>query len=666
MKKITKEDINVAGRIKFKAPDSRMEVKSYLKDDLRRNLGLCQKAASYRSAMYDFLQRTERNRNIYLGKQFEDIIIIGGVAYKAKDAYRKMGKNPMNINIVQSTVRNLIGQYRRDEYKPVIASQNREGQQEAEMMTVALQSVLNENDMPDRNARNFEKFIITGFPVYKITYSYDPLLKKPKIKIRSVSAQSLIINPNARDLFGEDINFVGEIHNYSYNEMMSLYSRYAGEEKIKNISIYIKDEESLSNYNTFSTEELDGLDCLTAGQEINKSRVLEIWQLEGEYRLEVHDSASSDWDVVSLSRLREYEQENANRVRISVEEGIELPLIRLRKIYYQYWKTYHISLVDFSTLYEGETPYDHLSHPYNFYCYPGIDGKVSGLLESLNDIQLLFSRNIMLQDMLIATSAKNLLILPKKTLEASGVTAQQAASQWNRTDGVLVLDTGPDKPTPTQISVTPSATIGINNIIQSTVEMLREVSGVKDSMLGNTPNSGESGTLYALQTSNASTNIIDLISGFNTFVNKTYEKAIKLIKQYWTEKQYVNVIGTEASELAKNYDPAAVRDFEFVSTIGRGENSAVFRDIVNNQLVNLLQSGYISLDMLLQNSSLPYSDRMLQQINSFREELKSGNVPVGAPAWLLQEYQQQAGTQNNPENQALLQEYLQQGTSQNN
>jgi hypothetical protein len=659
MKRITEKDINVVGKIKFNATTEK-SARFDLKDDLGRNMRLCQKAASYRSAMYGFLQKIERNRNIYLGKQWEDIIVIGGVAYKAKDVYRKMGKNPMNINIVQSTVRNIVGQYRKDEYKPVIASQNREGQHEAEMMTVALQSVLNENEIAERNARNFEKFIITGFPIYKTTYTYDPLLKKSKVAIRAISAQSIIINSNARDLFGEDINFIGEIHNYSYNEMMAIYSKYVGEEKIKQVSMYMNDEALLSSYNTFSTEELDNMDCLIGGQEQNKSRVLEIWQLEGEYRLETHDLATAEWDVVGLSKVKEYERENNERMRISQEKGIEIPLIKLRKIYYQYWKTYHVSLADMSTLYEGETTYNHLSHPYTFFCYPGIDGKVSGLVESLNDIQMLFSRNVMLQDMLISTAAKNLLIIPKKTLEASDVSMKDVVTQWGKVDGALVLDIGGDKAPPTQISTTPSATIGINNIIQSTMDMLREVSGVKESMLGNTPHSGESGTLYALQTSNASANIIDLLSGYNAFVNKTYEKAIKLIKQYWTEKQYVNVIGIDASDIAKTYDPEAVRDFEFISTIGRGENSAVFRDIVNNQLMNLLQNGFISFEMLLQNGSLPYSDRMLQQINSFREELKNGTVPVGAPAWLLQE-SQQINAQTNSEDQAVLQQYLQQG-----
>jgi hypothetical protein len=634
------------------------------KDDTSRNIRLLSKASKYRSAMYPFLQKVQRNRNIYIGRQWEDIIVINGQSFKSKDLYRKMGKNPMNINVVQSTIRNIIGQYRKSAYKPIIVSQNRDGQQESEMMTVALQSVLNENNISDRNTRQLESFIISGFPIYKITYSYDSLLQRSKVQIRAVSAQSVIINSEAKDLFGEDINFIAEIHDYSYEDMMSIYSRYAGREKINDICLYRdKYEGNSSYYNTFTTEELDSLDVIRGVAEANKSRVLEIWQLEGEERIEYHDTAIAEWGVVKYSELEALVAENEDRKRMSIEQSIDVPLIKMRKRYYKFWKTYHISAVDCSTLYEAETPYTHLSHPYVFYC-SNIDGYAGGLAESLNDIQMLFSRNIMLQDLLIATAAKNLLIVPKKTREASNVSMTKIANEWNKVDGVLELDISGDKPAPFQISTTPGATIGINNIIQSTLQLLREVSGVKDSMLGETPKSGEPYSSYYLSAANASINIIDLIEGFNTFTNKAYEKAIKLIKQYWQEKQYVNVTGMDASDFARNFDPQAIRDFEFTSAIAQGDNTAVMRDVVTKELLGLLGNGLISFEMFLQHGNMPYSEKMLQQIKKFREELDSGTVPEGVPAWLQAEYQnlQQQNMVNNPQSQAMLDEFIKNGS----
>ena len=661
MKNIKEIDINVIKRLRV-VPVAAVASNDtgYHKEDYTKSLLLVQKAASYRSALDGFLQKIKRNRNIYMGKQWEDIVVVDGETYTAKELYKKMGKNPMNINVVQSTVRNIIGQYRKGEYKPIIASQNREGQQESEMMTVALQSVLNENNMHDRNARQLELFILTGFPVYKITYSYDHLLQRPKVLVRAVSAQKIIINPEARDLFGEDINFIGEIHDYSHNDMMSMYGNNVGEEKINEICLYNKDK-VYGEYQTFTSEELDELSVLRGNGMNNSSRVLEIWQLEGEYRIEYHDRATAEWGVVKYSELGVIQSENYERLRMGQEQGVEVPLISFKKRYYKFWKTYHISLVDYSILYEGETPYAHLSHPYVFYCYPGIDGQVCGLSESLNDIQLLFSRNIMLQDMLISTSAKNLLVIPKSTLEASKVTAQQVANQWVKSNGVIVLDyDNARKPLPVQLSTTPGAQIGINNIIQSTMQLLREVSGVKDSMLGDNPKSGEPYSSYYLSSANASINIADLIEGFNTFTNKTYEKAIKLIKQFWTERQYVNVAGIEASDFARNYDPEAIREFEFTSVIAQGENTAVMRDIVTKELMGLLANGLVSFEMFLEHGNSPYAEKMLQTIKRYREELAEGKHPEGVPQWLLAEYQgmQQQG---NFGDQSALDDFLKNG-----
>ncbi|MDR2065728.1 MAG: hypothetical protein LBP85_08500 [Prevotellaceae bacterium] len=668
MKKIEKSDINILRRLNScnRRLDETANGRLTDSDDRNRNMKLLMKASGYRSALYPFLQKVRRNRNIYIGKQWEDIIMIGNKPYKARDIYKQMGKNPMNINVVQSTVRNIIGQYRKGEYKPIIISQNREGQKESEMMTVALQSVLNENNIQDRNARQLENFILSGFPIYKTTYAYDHLLQKSKVLIRSVSPQSIIINSEARDLFGKDINFIAEIRDYSYEDMMSEYSEFVGGEKIKNLCFYRdRYEGAISYHNTFTTEEIDSLDVLFSNTDVNKSRVIEIWQLEGAERIEYHDPANAEWAVVKSSELEDILRENEDRKRMSAEQGIDIPLIRFWKKYYKYWKTYHISAVDYSTLYESETPYVHLDHPYTFYCYPGIDGSVGGLAESLNDIQMLVSRNIMLQDMLIATSTKNLLLVPKSTFNASNVPLKEVSNQFNKIGGVLVMDyNNADKPAPLMLNATPGAEIGINNIIQSTLHMLREVSGVKDSMLGETPLSGEPYASYRLSAANANLNIVDLIEGFNTFINKTYEKAIKLIKQYWQDKHYINVAGIDTGEFAKNYDPQAIRDFEFTSVIAQGDNNSVMRDMVTKELLNLMSNGLISFEMFLQHGNMPYSDRILQQIKKFREEMEAGEMPKGVPQWLAAEYQniQQQNMSASPEAQAMLDEYVRNGS----
>ncbi|MDR0755101.1 MAG: hypothetical protein LBF04_06910 [Prevotellaceae bacterium] len=660
MKSINETDINVAKRIKSKKRnDSAAAAYDFKNKDKSRNLRLVQKCAAYRSAMSQYLARIQRNRTLYLGRQWEDIMYVNGIAYREFDVYRLTGKNPMNINLIQPNVRNIIGQWRKGKYKPVVFSQNREGQEESEMMTVALQSVLNYNNSQDRDARLFEKFAITGMPIYKVTHAYNDELNRSVVRCRDVTPYSIIINPDVRDIFGEDINFIAEIHDYDYNTLMSLYSEYVPYSVIKEITRFRDKDDYLSYYNTFTTEYIDNLDCLVNSVSSGKARVLEIWQLEGEIRYEIHDYLNATWEVIKKDGLAAVLEENRLRLEKSGQYKIMFPQIDIREFYYRFWKVYHISLCNYVTLYESETPYEHNSHPYSIMCYPAIDGNIFGIVENLIDLQKLASRNIMLNDMLISTSAKNLLVVPKNTREASDITLKQIAEQWAKPDGVIELAIDATHQLPHQISITPQASIGINNAIQQTIDLIREISGVKDSILGNAPNSGVSGTLYAQETLNASLNTLDYIDSFSTFIERTHAKIIKLIKQYWTEKQYIS-IGAESLGSSHVYDPEKIRNFEFNNVIAKGENNPVLRNELDKQLTELLMQQYISLDMLLDNTSMPYADKLKKQLAKYREELQNGEMPVGAPQWLLAEYQniQQQMPPQSAEEQALTGDYL--------
>jgi hypothetical protein len=670
MKSIDNMNKKVLSRIKKRQTQRNLERIIKEREDRGRNIMLVEKAIACRMQMQHILTKIKRARDIYMGKQWEDIMTINGVKYTMGDIYRQLGKNPMNINIIQSTVRNVIGQYIKGSFKPIIASQNREGQEESEMMTVALQSVLNYNNAAERNNRQLENFILTGLPIYKTTYMYDYLAKKSNINIRAVSAQSIIINPNARDMFGEDIDFIGEIHEYSYNDMLAIYGDFVGKEKIKEISAFNPNDFNVETYQSFTTEHLDNIECITSGWSANKSKVLEIWQLDIEERLEVHDPFDASWEVVPLSKLSEYQRENQKRVEKDAMYGTETPLINMKRIFYKYWKTYHISLFDYSTLYESETPYKHNDHPYSLLLFPGLDGSIYGLIDSLIDIQMLFSRNIMLQDILINSSVKNFIIFPQDTLDASGITLAQARAEASRPNGAIKLKIDERHPAPILLSNTPAATVGINNVLQFTLDLLREASGVKDSSLGNNPQSGQPYSSYALSFANASNNLADHFNAFNAFVGKTYQKAIDLISQYWDEKQYINVVGIDVEDAAKNYDPEKIRNFMFSTVIKQSQDTDLYRDLQNQQLMELYRLGSISIEQLLKHSgNIPFADRMLNDFKAFREQLAEGKIPEGAPQWIVSEYgllqqmQQQAGQQagQGMEQQQALEDYMRNG-----
>ena len=80
---------------------------------------------------------------------------------------------------------------------------------------------------------------------------------------------------------------------------------------------------------------------------------------------------------------------NADRIRRGTSMGMsmeEIPLIKAKWFMDDYW--YYYFLTPFGDiLKEGETPYEHKSHPYVFKAYPYIDGEIHSFVNDVIDQQ---------------------------------------------------------------------------------------------------------------------------------------------------------------------------------------------------------------------------------------------------------------------------------------
>ena len=154
--------------------------------------------------------------------------------------------------------------------------------------------------------------------------------------------------------------------------------------------------------------------------------------------------------------------------------------------------------------------------------------------------------------------------------------------------------------------------------------------------------------------------MLDYISFFNAFLTKTHYKILKLIKQFWTEEQYIDVYGSTVSPEARRYSPEKVNDIEFASVISSGELKSTILETETQMQNQWMMQGLISIEMLLQNGNIMGGDKLLQQFKSFREQLSEGKIPEGAPAWLVQEVM--SVRQNvNPQDQQALAQLMQNG-----
>ena len=129
---------------------------------------------------------------------------------------------------------------------------------------------------------------------------------------------------------------------------------------------------------------------------------------------------------------------------------------------------------------------------------------------------------------------------------------------------------------------------------------------------------------------------------------------MQLILQYYTTSQYIPLMGKSTYDIsAQYYNPEKVAGIKFFTTIQRVNDIGTLRQYMEEQLGKLLQNQLITLDMYLENSNLPFSDKLLRQVKAARQQAEQqGSVnpqELSAIGAGVNNEMAQAGIQANPD-----------------
>lgn len=114
---------------------------------------------------------------------------------------------------------------------------------------------------------------------------------------------------------------------------------------------------------------------------------------------------------------------------------------------------------------------------------------------------------------------------------------------------------------------------------------------------------------------------------------------MKNIQQYYTQKRVYNIAGRVGAQV--EYDPKKIRDVEFDLSVVPSTATPAYRAMANDFLMQIWQSGQITLEQLLQNGDFPFADQLLQSLQSQKEQLEQGQVPDSLSPELQQQLAQQ-------------------------
>lgn len=606
----------------------------------RRAFDILMEAQYYWNQMEDFRKDRERNKRYTYGFQWDDMICVDGKSMTEEEYIKSQGNVPLKNNLIRRLVRSVLGVYRSQSKEPTCTARDRDEQKLGETMSTILQCNMQLNRMPDVYARSMEEFLISGFIVHRKSYGWRN--GKEDCWTDYVQPNNFFIDNNMRDFRGWDVSVLGEVHDISFGQLCEQFASSPQEyRELRDIYKWAARKDYIATYaERFGYSRLENYDFLFTS-EPGRCRVIEIWRKEQKPRYRCHDYQNGD--IFKIDE-EDYAQvvlaENEERMRMAKEVGMpeeEVPLIKATWFVDDYWYFYYLSPFG-DILREGETPYEHGSHPYVFKAYPFIDGEIHSFVADVIDQQRYTNRLITLYDWIMRASAKGVLMMPEDSLP-DGVSIDDIAESWTEFNGVIVYKPSKSGKVPEQVANN-STNIGIAELLNMQLKFFEDISGVTGALQGKPGYSGESASHYNQQTENATKSLLDLLECFSCFVVDGAYKDVKNMQQFYDTKRVFNIAGRSGAQI--EYDPKKIRDVEFDLSITESTSTPAYRHLANDILMQLFGVGAISVEQLLEHGDFPFADELLQSIKSQKEQIEQAQVPDGISPQLMQKIQQGA------------------------
>jgi hypothetical protein len=609
----------------------------------RRAFHILMEVQQYWGNMSRFRRERERNKMYTYGDQWKDKILVDGKYITEEEYIKSQGNVPLKNNHIRRRVNSLLGVYRSQAKEPTCTARDRDEQKLGETMSIILQCNGQVNRRSEMDARSFEEFLIGGLIVHRKWFGWRN--ERLDCWTDYVNPNNFFIDSNMRDFRGWDVSCLGEVHDISFETLCGQFAESPEDyKKLSEIYTSARDKNAImATADTFGYKKLQNCDLLLTSDP-TRCRVIEVWRKESKPRYLCHDYNSGD---VYKIDIEDYEDMvvavNQERINSGLAAGMkreDIPQIVAEFFMDEYWYFYYLSPFG-DILKEGETPYDHKSHPYVFKAYPFIDGEIHSFVGDMIDQQRYVNRLITLYDWIMRASAKGVLLFPEDCLPTN-MSLSEIAEEWSQFNGVIAIKAKAGQPLPQQIANN-STNIGISELLNLQLKFFDDITGVTGAIQGKQGFSGMSASLYAQQTQNATTTLLDILDSYSMFVVDGAYKDVKNMQQFYDTKRVFNIAGKNAQV---EYDPIRIRDVEFDLSISESTSTAAYRQLANEFLLEIWRTGQISLQQMLQTGSFPFADELLQSLQSQQQQLEQGQTPDGLSPELMAQAQQSANLEN--------------------
>lgn len=416
--------------------------------------------------------KRQRHKSYTYGDQWGDIVVdTDGGFSSERDFYAMRNHNPSTDNIIRQLVKTVVGCYRK--------VHNGSG----------------------TDVRAFEEFLISGCALQRLSVENrgDGVARW----VDNVSPGRFFVN-TMMSPSGDDVEVVGQLHDMTFSRLLLRFSHGEKERIAALRSLYPEGGSSLSGKSLrFGESNSQNLGFRTAPSSL--CRVIEVWTLELSPALLCHDTASGSMFRTPATAEKEVAAENSHR------RASALPIIDFKHELLRRWRCRFMTP-------EGDVLHSSVSnsHPYVFKFYPFIDGEIHSFVEDLIEQQRNINRLLTLNDRILATAAKGVLLFPDEQLSRH-MSLDEVADNFSVPDGIVRYYGKAGVPPPQQL-VTPMGNLGIDRMIERQLKFAADASGVSNALRGADILPGMSASMYQAGVDNSLAALADIFDTFKEFI----------------------------------------------------------------------------------------------------------------------------------------------------
>ena len=545
-----------------------------------------------------------------------------------EDDIRAQGRTPFSINRTRPVLKHLRGQWRQNAAERAAYSVSDEAPEEETAMNEAMRAVRRASQVRMLEADQLEEHAMSGMSVFKTSEVYDRRRDRFEVTVDTVHASNIFFNLDVADRRLTGLRMIGELHDVTLEELIQQFASSKADAG-RLTDLYSSIASGAISPPNGPRYHFDFVDAPHRRDQVDfyipydptLARVVELWTYEQVWEQIAFDPETGargtlhEWGATKM----EIAEENAMRA-LEQRQPIELDDETPEMVWvYRYLTPYgHV-------LAEGRSPYWHGEHPYAVTLASFLDGEIVGVVADLVDPQRQLNRLYTQIDHIISVMPKGLWSIPLEAIP-KGMTPESFAAQFTKVGNMLFYQMGdrPEMADAIKMVQGQSVPASIFKFLEMQSGIIEQVSGVNGAVMGGDVPSGTPASLYAQQVSQSDTSRVDLFETFFEGLHQLDRKVLSNVLQFYRERRRVRAGQANSFQ---TYDPERVRAIDMEVSFGRVADTALYRQLFEADIKELMMANRITLPQWLSESTHPRAAALLQMIEATNPLLQEAATP---------------------------------------